>query len=160
MLAGLAKDDCPRVLINLERVGDFSNRADDVLLLGKCDEMVRDLCRELGWEEELEELWKTTEHSVEKDEDALDKEEKLKSDEKQLKERSAPVDKVDDESEVDTITSAIERSLAISSENSSPPDKTVNNPKTEGKVSQNPNPKVTSAGSSGMETASKEEGKL
>lgn len=59
-LAGLPAPGCPRVLINLDHVGDFGNRADDVVLLGKCDEIVRDLCRELGWEEELMRLWEET----------------------------------------------------------------------------------------------------
>ncbi len=60
-LAGLAEPLCPRVLINLEKVGDLGHRPDDVLLLGKCDEVVKDLCRELGWEEELMNLWAETE---------------------------------------------------------------------------------------------------
>ncbi|KAK0487748.1 DHS-like NAD/FAD-binding domain-containing protein [Armillaria novae-zelandiae] len=60
-LAGLAEPLCPRVLVNLEKVGDLGRRPDDVLLLGKCDEVVKDLCRELGWEEELMNLWAETE---------------------------------------------------------------------------------------------------
>ncbi|KAK0202078.1 class I sirtuins SIR2 family protein [Desarmillaria ectypa] len=59
-LAGLAEPLCPRVLVNLEKVGDLGRRPDDVLLLGKCDEVVRDLCRELGWEEELMSFWEET----------------------------------------------------------------------------------------------------
>jgi NAD-dependent histone deacetylase SIR2 len=51
-------------LINLERVGDFGSRSDDVVLLGKCDDVVRDLCRELGWEAELDALWQATEASA------------------------------------------------------------------------------------------------
>ncbi|KAL3442273.1 DHS-like NAD/FAD-binding domain-containing protein [Aspergillus insuetus] len=46
----------PRVLINNERVGDFGARDSDVLLLGGCDEGVREIARRLGWEEELETL--------------------------------------------------------------------------------------------------------
>lgn len=63
-LAGLVKDSCPRVLINLDLVGDFGSRADDVILLGKCDEIVTELCKELDWEEELLQLWEQTEDSV------------------------------------------------------------------------------------------------
>jgi NAD-dependent histone deacetylase SIR2 len=46
----------PRVLINNERVGDFGSRDNDVLLLGGCDEGVREIAGKLGWEEELEAL--------------------------------------------------------------------------------------------------------
>ncbi|KAL2797271.1 DHS-like NAD/FAD-binding domain-containing protein [Aspergillus keveii] len=46
----------PRVLINNERVGDFGARDIDVLLLGGCDDGVREIARGLGWEEELEAL--------------------------------------------------------------------------------------------------------
>ncbi|KAF8810218.1 NAD-dependent deacetylase sirtuin-2 [Phlegmacium glaucopus] len=63
-LAGMVGDSCPRVLINLDHVGDFGSRADDVILLGKCDETVRELCKELGWENELLRLWEETEASV------------------------------------------------------------------------------------------------
>lgn len=63
-LAGMVPADCPRVLVNLDHVGDFGTRSDDVLCLGKTDEVVRDLCKELGWEEELDAAWKETENSV------------------------------------------------------------------------------------------------
>ncbi|KZO92087.1 NAD-dependent deacetylase sirtuin-2 [Calocera viscosa TUFC12733] len=56
----LAPESCPRVLINLDPVGDIGSRPDDVLALGDCDTVVRDLCRELGWLEELEKLWEET----------------------------------------------------------------------------------------------------
>jgi len=67
-LAGMVRQSCPRVLINLDHVGDFGSRADDVILLGKCDEIVTELCRELGWEMELLGLWEKTKASVLKDE--------------------------------------------------------------------------------------------
>ncbi|KAI1793371.1 DHS-like NAD/FAD-binding domain-containing protein [Ganoderma leucocontextum] len=60
-LASMAPETCPRVLINLDFAGDIGTRADDVLLLGKCDSIVRDLCRELGWEDALEREWAKTE---------------------------------------------------------------------------------------------------
>ncbi|CCM03508.1 uncharacterized protein FIBRA_05642 [Fibroporia radiculosa] len=63
-LATLVPDHCPRVLINLDAVGDLGSRGDDVLCLGKCDEVVRDLCKALGWEAELDAAWKATENSV------------------------------------------------------------------------------------------------
>jgi NAD-dependent histone deacetylase SIR2 len=63
-LAGMVRGSCPRVLINLDLVGDFGSRADDVILLGKCDEIVTELCKELGWEKELLGLWENTKASV------------------------------------------------------------------------------------------------
>lgn len=50
----------PRVLINKERVGDLGSRPDDVLLLGDCDDGVRQLASALGWLDELEALWMKT----------------------------------------------------------------------------------------------------
>ena len=63
-LASMVPEFCPRVLINLDRVGDFGSRPDDVVLLGKTDEVVREIAKELGWEGELDALWKETEGSV------------------------------------------------------------------------------------------------
>jgi len=63
-LAGMVRESCPRVLINLDHVGDFGSRADDVILLGKCDEIVTELCKELGWEKQLSRLWEKTKASV------------------------------------------------------------------------------------------------
>ncbi|KAF3928039.1 hypothetical protein AA313_de0201783 [Arthrobotrys entomopaga] len=51
----------PRLLINKERVGEIGSRRDDVVFLKECDDGVRKLCEEIGWLEELEELWKDTE---------------------------------------------------------------------------------------------------
>ncbi|KAG6919240.1 hypothetical protein DXG01_008036 [Tephrocybe rancida] len=60
-LAGMAdRKSCRRVLINLERVGDLGRRPGDVVLLGECDEIVRELCTALGWQEELETAWAGT----------------------------------------------------------------------------------------------------
>ncbi|KAJ2914712.1 hypothetical protein MD484_g5688, partial [Candolleomyces efflorescens] len=64
-LAGIVSEDCPRVLINMECVGDFGDRADDVILLGKCDDIVKELCKELGWGDELSEAWDLTADLVE-----------------------------------------------------------------------------------------------
>src|ERR1700733_10156348 len=68
-LAGMVQKSCPRVLINIERVGNFGHKASDVVLLGKCDEIVRDLCAELGWGEELEKAWAETADGI----DGVDK---------------------------------------------------------------------------------------
>ncbi|KAI0769024.1 DHS-like NAD/FAD-binding domain-containing protein [Trametes elegans] len=59
-LATIVPETCPRVLINMDFAGDIGMRADDVLLLGKCDDVVRDLVKELGWEEALEREWAKT----------------------------------------------------------------------------------------------------
>ncbi|KAJ3993789.1 Sir2 family histone deacetylase Hst2 [Lentinula boryana] len=59
-LATICPDSCPRVLINIDLVGDIGSRPDDVVLLGKCDEVIRELCEELGWEKELMKLWEET----------------------------------------------------------------------------------------------------
>ena len=47
----------PRVLFNLERVGNMGSRADDVLQLGDCDAGIRKLADALGWRQELEKFW-------------------------------------------------------------------------------------------------------
>ncbi|XXH02635.1 hypothetical protein Hte_009016 [Hypoxylon texense] len=53
-----AREGVPRVLFNLERVGDMGTRADDVLVLGDCDSGIRKLADELGWRDELEAMWR------------------------------------------------------------------------------------------------------
>jgi NAD-dependent histone deacetylase SIR2 len=45
---------CPRVLINLNKVGEIGSGMNDLVLLGKCDELIHDLAKELEWEDELE----------------------------------------------------------------------------------------------------------
>lgn len=57
-LPDLAPRSVPRVLFNMEKVGSLGYRPDDVLALGECDEGVRELARELGWEVELEKVWR------------------------------------------------------------------------------------------------------
>jgi NAD-dependent histone deacetylase SIR2 len=78
-LAGMARKSCPRVLINIERVGDIGSRKGDVVLLGKCDEIVR----ELGWGDELEEMWAVTVSTVEVTEDGKKVDDKNKAKEKE-----------------------------------------------------------------------------
>ncbi|KAI0822345.1 DHS-like NAD/FAD-binding domain-containing protein [Trametes gibbosa] len=60
-LTGLVPAVCPRVLINIDPAGDIGTRPDDVVLLGRCDEIVRTLCEALGWEKELDREWAKTE---------------------------------------------------------------------------------------------------
>jgi len=65
-LRSLVEHDCPRILVNLQKVGDIGSRADDVVLLRDCDEVVTELCQALGqdWTDQLEALWKETENVV------------------------------------------------------------------------------------------------
>ncbi|KAF9485768.1 NAD-dependent deacetylase sirtuin-2 [Pholiota conissans] len=63
-LADRVDYSCPRVLINLDLVGSFGSRSDDVVLLGKCDDVVKKISKELGWEDELIRLWNETEATV------------------------------------------------------------------------------------------------
>lgn len=58
-LPRLVKEGTPRILINMERCGDFGNRIEDVCMLGSCDDGVRKFADELGWREELEALWQS-----------------------------------------------------------------------------------------------------
>ncbi|KAL8799607.1 MAG: hypothetical protein Q9182_005758 [Xanthomendoza sp. 2 TL-2023] len=57
-LPGSCSVGVPRLLLNSERVGGLGSRADDVLVLGDCDEGVRKLASALGWQAELEALFK------------------------------------------------------------------------------------------------------
>jgi NAD+-dependent protein deacetylase SIR2 len=103
-LPSFVREDTPRILINLERVGGLGGRADDVLLLGECDTGVRKLADALGWLDELESLWKRTSSSVpaSKDQNLPQKtrEEKL-------------------EDEVEKLTQEIDKSLKVSEEHTS-----------------------------------------
>lgn len=55
-LPSMVKEKTPRVLFDMERVGDLGSRADDVVVLGGCDAGVRKIAEALGWAEELEVL--------------------------------------------------------------------------------------------------------
>ncbi|KAG7445675.1 DHS-like NAD/FAD-binding domain-containing protein [Guyanagaster necrorhizus] len=108
-LADLANPLCPRVLINLDKVGDLGRRTDDVLLLGKCDEVISDLCDELGWKEELTTFWAET----------------------RLDEGTKPKEDIDNETEVnakvDHLVGKIETALTLDQGQ----EKSENEPKTE-----------------------------
>jgi hypothetical protein len=97
-----------RVLINLERVGNFGHRADDIVCLGKCDDIVRELSRELGWEQELQEAWEATADSVETDKvQTTVAVETPSSEEPKTKEKGCL------QTEVDKLASDVEKSLAL-----------------------------------------------
>lgn len=59
-LPQLVRGFTPRLLINLERVGDLGSRRNDVLYLGKCDDGVREFAKACGWLKELEDRWAKT----------------------------------------------------------------------------------------------------
>ena len=59
-LPGMTREETPRLLINKERVGGIGSATDDVLLLGDCDDGVRQLAEACGWLDELEALWAKT----------------------------------------------------------------------------------------------------
>lgn len=116
-LAERAGATCPRVLINLDLVGSIGRRPNDVVLLGKCDDVVRKLCRELGWEDELMELWAQTEIKASKDD----------SYEPQADEDGGAAEEATAEDLVGTITDAIGRQLNLEepeSKNKEPESKT------------------------------------
>ena len=48
------------MLINLDFAGNINTRADNVLLFGKSNTIIRDLCREIGWEDVLDHEWAKT----------------------------------------------------------------------------------------------------
>lgn len=107
MLAGLVPEGCPRILINLQQVGDFGHRADDVICLGKCDDIVRELARELGWEEELQKAWEATADSVELEKVETASDVKRSRDERHL------------QTELDKLTGEVEKSLVLTEDSDS-----------------------------------------
>jgi len=50
-------DGVPRVLMNMESVGEIGSRRDDVVWLGECDDGIRELAEELGWWDEIVAIW-------------------------------------------------------------------------------------------------------
>jgi NAD+-dependent protein deacetylase SIR2 len=98
-LPSFVREEVPRILINLERVGGLGSRADDVLLLGGCDDGVRKLADTLGWLDELETLWQQTTPSAEE------------QNEEQLSPKTRD-EKLEDE--VDLLTKEIDKTLKLS----------------------------------------------
>lgn len=97
-LPGSCADDTPRLLINLEQVGDLGRRPDDVLMLEGCDAGVRKFAEACGWSEELEALWVKTARD---DKPSTPKEKAKKSRDEMLQE------------EVDKLTKEVEESLKL-----------------------------------------------
>ena len=97
-LPEMARHDTPRVLFNMERVGHMGCRADDVCHLGSIDNGIRELADELGWRDELEQLWR----EVVGEEEA----------ERQLRSQKKHDEEV--EEEVQKLTEGIEATLNLS----------------------------------------------
>jgi len=57
-LPQIIPDGVPRLLINMERVGGIGSRPNDVMLLGDCDVGIKKLADQLGWRQELDDLYK------------------------------------------------------------------------------------------------------
>ncbi|KAM0445663.1 hypothetical protein ACHAQK_001877 [Fusarium lateritium] len=64
-LPGIAQEGKPRVLFNMEKVGQLGTRSDDVIELGDCDAGIRKFADELGWRDELEKMWRQIVSDVE-----------------------------------------------------------------------------------------------
>lgn len=103
-LPGLCEEGVPRVLINLECVGGIGSRADDVLILGDCDTGVRKFATALGWEAELEALWKDTAPNNETIDQDQDQEAPPKTKDQQL------------DNEIAIMIEGVDNSLKISGE--------------------------------------------
>lgn len=57
-LTEIVPNDCPRVLFNLDHVGGWGSRVNDVAALMRVDDATRELCKLLGWEDELMRLYR------------------------------------------------------------------------------------------------------
>jgi len=106
-LPSFVSEGVPRVLINLEQAGSIGSRADDVLLLGDCDEQVRKLAAACGWMEELEEIWAATAPKTDVDQLGAWKEQK---EEAEKREKTAE-ELLEDE--VHKLTKEVEETLKI-----------------------------------------------
>jgi len=104
-LPGFCAEGTPRLLINLESVGDIGSRADDVLLLGDCDAGVRKLATALGWLDELEALWEET--SPNKNQEEQQQSQSTKTKDEVL------------EDEIENLTAEVNHSLKLSNDHHS-----------------------------------------
>jgi NAD+-dependent protein deacetylase SIR2 len=104
-LVNMVGGQCPRVLINLDRVGGIGSGKNDMVLLGKCDDIIHDLTKELGWEDELEKEWAATAASLDTDEATPST---------PTKKRKDQTEGADLASEVEKIVEKVEGSLTIS----------------------------------------------
>ncbi|GJF00694.1 NAD-dependent deacetylase sirtuin-2 [Phanerochaete sordida] len=145
-LTQLVPEGCPRVLVNMTPAGDIGERADDVTLLGRSDEVVRELCAALGddWVQELDAMWAETAKYAQKD--GEDGEAQVETDTKtSTAEERAQEKAVEDE--VDKITREIEKSLQIGTvpKDEEPATKTDSEAKSEASAAVVEAPETTSA---------------
>lgn len=116
-LTQLVPARCPRVLVNMDRAGDIGTRPDDVLLLGRTDDVVRELCAALGadWVRELDAMWAETAKYArkegEEDGEGGEEVEVSKGTETAEKDEVAQAKALHDE--VDKLTREVEKSLQI-----------------------------------------------
>ena len=106
-LPQLVPGGVPRVLFNLERVGDLGSRPDDVVVLGDCDSGVRKLADALGWREELEASWMEVSGKVKEKEAA-----RLRT-ERQAMSRDEVL-----EAEIEKLTSEVDEALKLGKDHS------------------------------------------
>jgi NAD-dependent histone deacetylase SIR2 len=106
-LPQLVRGFTPRLLINLERVGDLGSRKNDVLYLGKCDDGVRELAKACGWLKELEARWAKTKPWEAKENEGSSKPMKPTRDQRL-------------QAEVDKLASQIEQTLKLANELTDP----------------------------------------
>lgn len=112
-LPSFVREETPRVLINMDRVGGLGSRPDDVLLLGDCDEGVRKFADALGWRDELEALWEST--NPDKDD--------------RKKQEVPPKDKQTELNDmIEELTKSIDKTLKLSDEHQKQLEKDFTNP--------------------------------
>ena len=57
-LTELVPKDCPRLLCNLDHVGGWGSRTNDVAALMRVDDAIKELSRLLGWKDDLMKIYK------------------------------------------------------------------------------------------------------
>lgn len=100
-LPGMVPEGVPRVLVNLEPAGGIGSRADDVVLLGNCDGVVRKLAEACGWLGELEGMWKGVGGGEKPDEN---------------EKYTSPKNDVSVDEEVEKLTKEVDKTLSLSEE--------------------------------------------
>ena len=101
-LPSFVSEGTPRILINQERVGGLGSRPDDVLMIGACDDGVREFADAMGWRDELEAMWAETDPN--------------KGEVRQAEAPKTKQEKLD--SEIEKLTTEIDKSLKINQETS------------------------------------------
>ena len=113
-LINMVTGQCPRVLINLDQVGGIGSGKNDLVLLGKCDDIIRDLARALGWGDELDKEWTGTAKCLDSHETPQEPTEEEKVDDAKAKL----------EHEMEKITDGVGKALSLSEKDEAAVDKT------------------------------------